>query len=288
LAARRHDDELGRLWQLLRPDSPNPVVRSILSVGRTWGDADKDYIPDRDLANPLENGECGQIDNLNFGQNNPNAQIISPDILNGNRQYNWDMSAMLQRQLMTGVSLTFGYYRKQFYNFTVVENLLHTPGDFKEYCVNAPSDSRLPDGGGYRMCGLYDVNPTLFGKGQQAIQLEETFGKRLQVYDGFDLTGQARLRGGINISGGLNTGRTHTNTCFVVDSPGAMRFCDTQPPFQPNMSFVGVVPLPWYGLSTAFTYRDYPGYQITATQQYRNADIVPTSGRNPRAAPTAR
>jgi hypothetical protein len=45
------------------------------------------------------------------------------------------------------------------------------------------------------------------------------------------------------------------------------------------MSFVGLLPLPWYGISTAFTYRDYPGYQITATQQYTAAQIVPSLGR---------
>jgi carboxypeptidase family protein len=260
-------------------DSPNPVVRSILSVTRTWGDANTNYIPDCDLANPLMNGECGQINNLNFGQNNPNALSISPDILGGNRQYNWDASVVVQRQITNRMSITGGYYRKRFYNFTVTENLLFKPSDYKEYCVAAPSDSRLPNGGGYQMCGLYDLDPTLFGRGQSAIQLESMFGKRLSQYDGYDLTGQLRLPQGINVSGGMNVGRTHTSTCFVVDSPGALRFCDTRPPFQPNMSFVGVLPLPWYGMSTSFTYRDYPGYQITASQQYTAAQIVPSLGR---------
>jgi hypothetical protein len=260
-------------------DSPNPVVRSVLSVTRNWGDANGNYTPDCDLADPFMNGECGQINNLNFGQNNPNALTISPDILNGNRLYNWDMSIVLQRQVMTGVSLTAGYYRKQFYNFTVTENLLFQPSDYKEYCVDAPPDPRLPDGGGYEMCGLYDLDPALFGRGLSAIQLESMFGERNQTYDGFDVVGQSRLPHGINISGGVNWGRTHTNTCFVVDSPQALRFCDTRPPFQPNMSFVGLLPLPWYEISTAFTYRDYPGYQITATQQYTAAQIVPSLGR---------
>jgi carboxypeptidase family protein len=260
-------------------DSPNPVVRSVLSVNRVWTDNNRDYIPDCDLANPLRNGECEQINNLNFGQNNPNAVTISPDILNGNRQANWDMSLVLQRQLMTGVSVTAGYYHKIFKNFTVTENVLFKPSDYKEYCVDAPPDPRLPDGGGYRMCGLYDLDPNLFGRGTSAIQLEEMFGKRQSEYDGFDLTGQGRLGHGISVSGGMNMGRTHTNTCFVVDSPQALRFCDNRPPFQPNMSFVGVVPLPWYAINTAFTYRDYPGFGITANQQYTAAQIVPSLGR---------
>jgi hypothetical protein len=153
------------------------------------------------------------------------------------------------------------------------------PTDYKEYCVDAPADPRLPDGGGYKMCGLYDLDPNLFGRGTSAIQLEEMFGERQSEYDGFDLTGQARLGHGISVSGGMNMGRTHTNACFVVDSPQALRFCDSRPPFQPNMSFVGVVPLPWYAINTAFTYRDYPGFAITANQQYTAAQIVPSLGR---------
>ena len=77
----------------------------------------------------------------------------------------------------------------------------------------------------------------------------------------------------------MNIGRTRTDTCFIVDSPQAMRFCDNRPPFQPNLSFVGVVPLPWYSIFTAFTYRDYPGFGILANQQYRAAEIVPSLGR---------
>ena len=255
------------------------MVRSILSVNRTWGDTDRDYVPDCNLNDPLQNGECGQINNLNFGQNNPNALVISPDIITGNRQYNWDISLLLQRQIFRGVSLSAGYYRKQFYNVTVQENLLWEPSHFKEYCVNAPVDPRLPDGGGYQMCGLYDVDRAVFGRGQSAIQLESQFGERKSAYDGFDLTGQARLAHGVNFSGGMNIGRTRTDTCFIVDSPQAMRFCDNRPPFQPNLSFVGVVPLPWYSIFTAFTYRDYPGFGILANQQYRAAEIVPSLGR---------
>jgi hypothetical protein len=263
-------------------DSPNPVTRSVLKVTRTWVDNNHDYIPDCDLTNPFANSgidDCGQISNLNFGQNNPNATTISPDVLHGNRQYNWDMSAVLQRQITNGTSLNFGYYRKQYFNFTATTNTLAGPSNYAPYCVMAPNDARLPNGGGYQICGLYDLDSALFGKGNSVIQLESKFGNRTQAYDGFDVTGQARLHGGINISGGMNTGRTHTKACFVVNSPGELRFCDTRPPFQPNYSFVGVVPLPWYGISTAFTYRDYPGFQITATQQYTAAQIVDSLGR---------
>src|SRR5262249_24242790 len=37
------------------------------SATRTWGDANGNFIPDCDLANPLANGECGRLSNVNLG-----------------------------------------------------------------------------------------------------------------------------------------------------------------------------------------------------------------------------
>ncbi|MEO5740535.1 MAG: hypothetical protein ABIS29_08075, partial [Vicinamibacterales bacterium] len=70
-----------------------------------------------------------------------------------------------------------------------------------------------------------------------------------------------------------------SNTCFVVDSPGALRFCDSTTPLLQYYTFTGFVPLPW-GMVTGAVYRDLPGPQITATRNYANAEIAPSLGRN--------
>ena len=152
----------------------NPVVRSVVSVTRTWGDTNGDYNPDCDLVNPLTNGECGQISDLNFGQNNPNATRYDDELMTGLRPFNWEYTASVQRQLFSGVSINVGYYRRDFANFTSNDNQFVEPEDFSHYCITAPVDSRLPGGGGNQICGLYDVSPALFGRNQTVVTICRT------------------------------------------------------------------------------------------------------------------
>ena len=71
---------------------------------RQWNDIDTDFTPDCDLDNPLQNGECLQINNLAFGNPVPST-TYNPDILRGwgKRGYNWETSVSVQHQLMSNV-----------------------------------------------------------------------------------------------------------------------------------------------------------------------------------------
>ena len=73
----------------------HPVNASVNATNRTWTDINRNYVPDCDLRNPLQNGECGAIDNLNFGRNNPNAYRYDADLLKGwgKRNYTWQAQA---------------------------------------------------------------------------------------------------------------------------------------------------------------------------------------------------
>src|SRR5262249_54941812 len=161
-----------------------------------------------------------------------NATTYADNVVHGFgvRGYNWMGSLELQRELSSTVAVTFGYYRRSYSNFTVTNNQYVTPADYDPFCIVAPLDSRLP-GGGSQMCGLYDVKPTLFGRVQNVVSR----GDQTEIYNGFDLTGRLHLPSGGQLSGGLNTGRTETDRCFVVDSPQELRFCHVKSPFQPNV-----------------------------------------------------
>ena len=170
------------------------------------------YVPDCDLGNFGINGECGAISNNNFGQNNPNATVYDPDVLNGygKRDANWDFSTEIQHELRPG----FGrhrrlllqqrrLYRQAGSRKRVTDNLLVTQADYDTYCIKAPSNADLPGGGGYDVCGLANVDQDSFGKVQNFVTSRESFGEFESRNDFFNIAFDARLAHGIRLGGGL-------------------------------------------------------------------------------------
>src|SRR4029077_10826566 len=133
------------------------------------------------------------IDNAGFGQSNILTRY-DDRILHGFgvRPYFWDTSTEVQQQLSSTMSITAGYYRNSFGNFTVTNNLFVTPADYNQFCVTAPTDARLPGGGNYQTCGLYDVAPTLFGRVNNLVVPASDFGKQTLVNDFFNITVNGR------------------------------------------------------------------------------------------------
>jgi hypothetical protein len=275
----------------------HPINASIYSVSRNWNDffygagdpRSGNFVPDCDLVNGLTNGECGQVSNLAFGQNNPNATQYADDVLRGwgVRGYNWQFSGSVQHQLREGLAVNVGYFRTWYGNFTVTENTAVTPADFTEFCVNAPTDSRLPGGGGDQVCGNFDVSPALFGVTQTLVSQAAKFGNQTEIYNGVDVTVQARIAK-LLVSGGMNTGRTATNNCDVVEanpqvsfgSPRVEDFCNPPNPFQAQYKIAAVYALPWWGIQTSANMQSYPGTSQSGNFSYTNAQIRQSLGRD--------
>jgi hypothetical protein len=273
----------------------NPMAAAVVSVTRTWTDPSGTFNPslDCDLTNPQANGGCGRISNLSFGSPLTNV-MYDPAVLGGwgVRNYNWDTSLGVQHELKPGFSLNVAYDRKSYGNpiangalnvFGIagpVQNVLTTPADYSPYCVTAPVDSRLPNGGGYQTCGLYDVTPAKFGQVQQHV----TSQKYSEVFDGLDTSFSARVNNGPQLSGGVSTGRVHLNTCTVVNSAADLRFCNINQPLQTQVKFNWVYALPWQ-LQFSGVFQNLPGPQRLASATFTNAQVAPSLGRNLAAGP---
>jgi Carboxypeptidase regulatory-like domain/TonB-dependent Receptor Plug Domain len=266
----------------------DPVSAAVATATRTWNDANHNLIPDCNLANPATNGECGPLSDSGFGGS---RLLTSYDnsVTNGYgaRNNNWEVATSVQHELLPGLSLNAAYFRRWYDKFAVTDNLLVAPSDYSPYCITAPNDPRLPNGGGYQVCGLDDVSRTKFGQSNNLITQASNYGDQREIYNGVDLSANARLPRGIVISGGTSTGRTETSACFVIDSPQQLLYCDVKPPFQTQLKGFIVYPLPWGGVQTSAAFQSIPGPQITASYTATNAQIAPSLGRNLASCGTA-
>jgi hypothetical protein len=203
-------------------DPPNPINRLNLGgpgTNRTWGDADRDFVPDCDLTNFAANGECGVLTNAaTFGTTQPSTSY-DPNLLEGwgKRTFNWEFTTSVTHEIIPRMSLEVQYPRRWYGNFRVQDDLAVGPGDYNRFTLTAPTDSRLPDGGGYPLTA-FDMTPTAALRAQNTfVTLADNFGKQTEHFNGVNITLNARLRNGIVAQGGFGTGRVITNDCEIVE-----------------------------------------------------------------------
>jgi hypothetical protein len=257
----------------------DPVQTTVNNATRSWRD-NGDFIPQLNELGPLNPSTFGQV---------ITTTRYADDVLLENRPFSWQTSAAIQHELYPGVALNVGYFRTTWNNFRATDNLMVAPSDFDPYCVTAPVDSRLPGGGGYQVCGLYDVTPSKFGLTNNLVTNSGRFGERTESFNGVDVTIQARLKGGAFVGGGLSTGKTTTESCFAIDSPQGNAafmygtrpgYCDVNPPWSANtqIKFNGAYPLP-YDTMVSAVFQSLPGIPITASYVVSSAVIAQSLGR---------
>jgi hypothetical protein len=277
----------------------DPVNATVSSASRSFSDDNNNLQPDCDLTNPLKNGECGQINPLGFG--GPKAvNVYDPSYLNGwgKRGFSWMASARIDQQLRPGLGVTAGYYRTWYGNFLVTDNLLVTPDNYSPYCITAPTDGRLGSVSGSRICGLYDIDPLLFGQTQNFITFASKFGKQYEHYNGVDLSVNARFAHGGLVQGGVNIGNqniapvnastgtagatagtaiAHANTCFVVDSPQQLYQCDVKPGYVTQVKVLASYSLP-KDIRASVNFQSLPGPVWAAAYPASTTEIAASLG----------
>jgi hypothetical protein len=134
------------------------------------------------------------------------------------------------------------------------------------------------------------LNFDQFGQNQSIVTNVSNYGKQTEVYDGVDLSVNARLQkltvtGGWNIGTAVQTGTTaggtagsRQNNCFVVDSPQQLFNCNIKVPFQNRVKVSASYLLP-YDVQRAGVFQTNPGATYNANVTYTNAQIQPILGR---------
>ena len=211
--------------------SNSPAVRIVRTAARNWGDTNNNKVVDCDIMNFAQNGECAALtgDALNFGGVSGNLTQVNQETLRGwgVRQHDWQWGITVQQQVIPRVSAEVAYNRRWFHGEKVTDNRLRGPEDYEPFTILAPQDPRLPGGGGYPIA-LSMVTAAAANRGaQNYVTFETDFGpERTSYWHGVDFTLNARLRQGLTLQFGTQTGRSVPDTCATArviddtDDPG--------------------------------------------------------------------
>ena len=294
----------------------NPLGVTTMAT-RTWTDADQDFVVDCNLPNMASQNPqtlAGGVPNpaynpaldscgagpANFGTLTSVAQFDERTRSGwSNRLYNWEFSTSVQHEIVPRVAIDVGYFRRWFGNFQWTQETGVGPGDYDQYSVIAPIDPGLPDGGGYRIDGLYDLRASSQSAAlTNRTVLSRDFGEQIEHWNGMDFSVNARMLDGIMVQGGVSTGRATTDNCEIVRELGSQpiaflgirggnpseRACRVQADFLTQVKLLGTYLVPKVEINTAATFQSTPGGVVSANRVYTNglgSDVIWTGTPRP-------
>ena len=297
--------------------NPNPIALLASTSARSWTDVNRNYVIDCNVLNPAaqdlsaSGGDVCGAGNPAFGQPTPNTRF-DPELLTGwgNRFYNWEFSASVQQEVMPRVSVDVGYFRRWYGNFPVVDNRAVSPADFDTFSVVAPSDPRLPNGGGYTVSGLKAVKESKYNVFDNYETKADNYGKMTDHWNGIDVTVITRLRS-VSAQFGTSTGRQSRDYCDVLDdvpeaafaatvatfwtlsnvpstavtNQGLLPYCKFTGKWQTQAKGVASYNVPKIDVQVSGTYQYLPGPELQALFNATNAFVRdlgrPLPGNNP-------
>jgi hypothetical protein len=270
-----------------------PSGRLQTTTTRSWTDANKNFVADCDLLNGAQQdlrakgGDfCGPNATATFGQ--PVFDTTQdPALLSGwgIRSGDWQLGASLEQQLFSRVSAEVGYQRRWLVNFTVTDSLARGPQDHTQFGITVPTDSRLPNGGGFVLDGLYNVTAAAAAVGaNNLVTSADNYGGQTQVANSVYMKVTARPRSGLVLQGGFNTANTRSDYCAVraalpewtvAGAQGPTNpWCDTSTGWVTRLTGLGSYTLPKISVQVSGTVRSDQGGPLGANWAAPNTATV--------------
>ena len=249
----------------------------------------------------LATTQCGRTEQGIAASVQAYCNQYGQSILNGwgERRGEWQFGLGVQHELLPRLSAEVVYNRRTYFNILVSDNLGNgcdrfnaqdlracqdamlayhsTTYDF--YTVTAPSDPRLPGGGGYTVLGLNDVKNTL-----NAPFTAQTYMPELQyTWNGVDTNFNWRAPLGVRVQGGTNTARTQRDTCYAtVDAPNVrgrtgaeyLGGCLTKTPWQTTVKGSASYTIPKVDVLLAVVFQSLPGVEIGANLTVDKSNVL--------------
>jgi Carboxypeptidase regulatory-like domain len=261
---------------------PAPVNRLRTTTNRVWTDADGDFVPDCNIFATQANGECGALADP-FFNTIQGGNDYDPDLLTGwnKRNYNWEFSAGVQRELAPRVSLDVSYFRRWYGNFPVWDDRATTAAGYDLAHITVPTDPRLPNGGSYTV-SVYDLKPGAAPLSN--INYLAPDGAKSETWQGLDVTGNVRLQNGLTLQGGVSGGYRVRDDCkLAATSPEILHefiwlgptrgfffaarpleLCRREDPWQTQVKALGAYVIPRIDVQLSATFQSLPGPIVEA------------------------
>jgi hypothetical protein len=302
------------IYASVNPTSRMPQTTSAFGpagVTRAWTDANGNFVPDCNLLSSgaqdlrANGGDlCGALSNVRFGTN-VLTNAFDDRILSGwgVRPSDWNLAVSIQRQIAKRSSVDVTYIRRTFRGFTVADNRSLQAADLTPFSIVAPSDPRLPQGGGYVVPGLFDVIPARTGQVDNLVTDSTQYGRWYQYFNGLDVTVDSRPNHRFTVAGGMSTGQSVADNCEVraalpelatmmtgTTGFGAGLMTSAVSPSSPycHVAF-GVLTqvrgfssfvVPKLELEMAATIQSKPGLMLAANYAAPNSVVSPSLGRD--------
>ena len=272
-------------------DNNNPEITVGTTDTRAWKDLDGNGSPFNSSGQIQLNELTNSTSTPSFGKNVASSTTTDPSVLDGwgRRGYNTEWAFSVQHQLAPRMSVSGGWYRRAFGNQTVtVDNRYSFANNSFDgpFCANAPADPNLPGGGGYQVCGLYDLKPAVVALGLQpssTITFSDNYGGETNIYKGYEVSIRASFKNGAFVQGGVNAQKRIFDQCNLVSAgivaaagainaaavnatevaeifPDGSKACHQDLPYRPDFKLAGSYTAP-FDIQISPTYQFVRGIQ---------------------------
>jgi hypothetical protein len=267
----------------------------------------------------LDTVHCGRTEEGIFAAVRSYCDAYGDSLINGwgKRRYEWQLGIGIQHEILPRLSGEVTYNRRLYRNLTSQDQLglgcdrfgsasqeecqaamlQYRSSSYDFYTVKAPTDPRLPNGGGYTVLGLFDqrfATPSTCLSGNVAVSCSAvTINEALNYYwHGVDTNFVWRGPGGLRVNGGTNTGRTMRETCAgMVDAPNVrgregaehQAGCASNTIWTTRLNGTAAYNIPKVDVLVSTVFQMVPGASLNATFNYNKNDIIWAPGSESRA-----
>ena len=229
-------------------ESYNPLQLTAATV--SWTDLNGDGLPQGELGCVYLSAGCEiNLAQLPNGFGVASLSNFDPDM---KRMYNVETSVSVQHELLPRVSVSAGYYHRDYRNLRRRDNVLQSFSDYTPFTLFSPIDGSP----------ITYYNVSAAARSRVRYVDGNASSDRQMWFNGFEYNFSARLRRGITLFGGGMSERTTAQVCDEQSNPNLLLYCDQTKsgiPFRTQFKIAGSIPTA-YGIQVGFAFQSLPGY----------------------------